>query len=95
MDVCVGVCILCNYASSSDSNDTPAGIIRLFGDVCPVNHSLAETEQHCVEQLLSKTLLEHQRARQHGGSQELHLPRAPPTSVLVFTMQQTKGLLIF
>lgn len=33
MDVCVGVCILCNYASSSYSNDTPAGMVCLVMSV--------------------------------------------------------------
>lgn len=71
MDVCVGVCILCNYASSSYNNDTPAGIVYLVTSV-PLTRIFAETEQHCVEQLLSMTLSEHQLGRQHGGTRELH-----------------------
>lgn len=63
MDVCVGVCILCNYASSSNSNDAPAGIVCLVTSAL-LTTVLAETEQHCVEQFLSKTLWEHQRCRQ-------------------------------
>lgn len=66
MDVCVGVCILCNYAWSSYTNDTPAGNVYLAMSV-PFARVFAETEHHCVEQLLSVTLWEHRLGWKHGG----------------------------
>lgn len=80
MDVCVGVCILCNYASSSDSNDTPAGIVGLVTSVLLTTVLLKQSSivsnSFCRKRFWSPN----GAGRQRGARSELRLLRPRTTA---------------
>lgn len=96
MDVCVGVYILCNYASSSDSNDTPAGTVCLVTSVLLttvlLKQSSTVSNSFCRKHFWS-TNGAGSMVRDRNCVYYDHVQ--PPTSVPVFPVQQRKQLPLF